>query len=74
MAQSLLTLIFTGLLLLAQTLGIQTGTERKTVDDLISAFHDLRASFLEEPGAKSDAGERGNRARKPRSTGRPRGR
>lgn len=65
MAQSLLTLIFTGLLLLAQTLGIQTGTERKTVDDLISAFHDLRASFLEEPGAKSDAGNAGTAPESP---------
>jgi len=74
MAQSLLTLIFTGLLLLAQTLGIQTGTERKTVDDLISAFHDLRAVVPGGTRGEERRRERGNRARKPRSTGRPRGR
>lgn len=55
MAQSLMTLIFTGLLLLAQTLGINTGTEPKSVNDLMSAFNDLRASFLEEPGKEEAA-------------------
>lgn len=50
MAQSLMTLIFTGLLLLAQTLGINTGTEPKTVNDLVAAFDDLRDAFLEKPG------------------------
>jgi len=50
MAQSLMTLLFTGLLLLAQTLGINTGTERKSVNDLVAAFNDLRATFLEPEG------------------------
>ena len=49
MAQSLMTLILTGLLLLGQTLGINTGAQPKTVDDLLGAFNDLRATFLEEP-------------------------
>lgn len=53
MAQSLMTLIVTALLLLGQSLGIHTGAQPKTVDDLIGAFNDLRASFLEEP-APSD--------------------
>ena len=48
MAQSLMTLIVTALLLLGQALGINMGAEPKTVDDLISAFNDLRASFLED--------------------------
>jgi hypothetical protein len=48
MAQSLMTLIVTALLLLGQTFGINMGAEPKTVDDLISAFNDLRASFLED--------------------------
>src|SRR5690606_997711 len=48
MAQSLMTLIVTALLLLGQTLGFNMGAQPKTVDDLISAFNDLRASFLED--------------------------
>src|SRR5690606_15159365 len=48
MAQSRMTLIVTALLLLGQTFGINMGAQPKTVDDLISAFNDLRASFLED--------------------------
>ena len=55
MAQSLMTLILTGLLLLGQTLGIHTGGKPKTIDDLIGAFNDLRASFLEEPAQSNEA-------------------
>lgn len=47
MAQSLMTLILTGLLLLGQSLGIHTPAQPKTLDDLMSAFNDLRTSFLE---------------------------
>lgn len=54
MAQSLMTLILTGLLLLGQTLGIYTSPKPKTVDDLMSAFNDLRASFLEEPASPGE--------------------
>lgn len=55
MAQSLMTLILTGLLLLGQSLGIYTSPQPKTVDDLVSAFNDLRASFLETPGSPAGA-------------------
>lgn len=51
-----MTLILTGLLLLGQSLGINTGSQPKTVDDLLGAFNDLRASFLEEPAPSAEAG------------------